>query len=312
MPVHPQAQAVLDGMAAAGLTAGLDAFENMTAPQARAMMEQMIVPGPKEEVHEVRDITIPGPLGDIPARLYKPSAATDLPVLVWYHGGGWVIGSVEGSDATARALANKSGCAVVSVEYRMAPEVKFPGPFEDCFAATAWVAANGAELGVDGSKLAVGGDSAGGNLAAAVAIAAAERGGPKIGFQLLVYPVTDHNYNTPSYASNANGYLLTIGSMKWFWNHYLNSPEDGKNPLASPLRKDDLSGQPPALVITAEFDPLCSEGEAYAERLRAAGVAVESKRYDGMIHGFFGMAAVMESGAEAVAQASTSLKNAFA
>lgn len=312
MPVHPQAQAVLDGMAAAGLTAGLDAFENMSAPEARAMMEQMIVPGPKEEVHEVRDISIPGPVGDIPARLYKPSAANNLPVLVWFHGGGWVIGSVEGSDATTRKLANDSGCAVVSVDYHMAPEYKFPAPFEDCYTATKWVADNAASLGVDGSKIAVGGDSAGGNLAAAVSIAAAQRGGPKISYQVLIYPVTDHSYDTPSYSSNANGYLLTIGSMKWFWNHYLNSEADGKNPLASPLQQPDLSGQPPALVVTAEFDPLCSEGEAYAERLRAAGVPVEAKRYDGMIHGFFGMFAAMDGGAEAVAQAANGLKKAFA
>ena len=312
LALHPQAQAILDGMAAAGLSKGLDAFDGMTAPQAREMMDKMRVVLPEEPVHEVRDITIPGPLGDTPARLYKPSAATNLPVLVWYHGGGWVIGSVEGSDPTARSLANQSGCAVVSVDYHMAPEYKFPGPVEDCYAAAKWVAEHAAELGVDGSKLAVGGDSAGGNLAAAVAIMAAERGGPKIGYQLLVYPVTDYNFETPTYATNANGYLLTIGSMKWFWNHYLNDPSDGLNHYASPLRAKDLSGQPPALVITAEYDPLCSEGEAYAARLRAAGVPVTQQRYDGMIHGFFGMAAAMDDAKAAVAQASECLKSAFA
>lgn len=299
-------------MAAFGLTSGLDAFDKMSAVEAREVMGKMRVPLEPEPTHEVRDIAIPGPLGDIPARLYRPSAATDLPVLVWYHGGGWVIGDLDGSDPTCRAIANAAGVAVVSVDYRMAPEYKFPAPFEDCYAAAKWISKHGAEIGVDGSKLAVGGDSAGGNLAASVAIAALERGGPKITKQLLIYPVTDYNFGTASYASNANGYLLTIGSMRWFWNHYLNTPLEGFNHLASPLQKANLSGLPPALVITAEFDPLCSEGEAYAARLQAAGVEVEAKRYDGMIHGFFGMAAAMDDAKAAVAQAVASLKSSFA
>jgi acetyl esterase len=312
MALHPQAQAVLDGMAAFGLTSGLDAFDKMSAVEAREMMAKMRVPMDAEPIHEVRDLNIPGPLGDIPARLYRASAATDVPVLVWYHGGGWVIGDLDGSDPTCRAISNKTGCAVVSVDYRMAPEYKFPAPLEDCYAATKWVSKHGADLGCDGSRLAVGGDSAGGNLAAAVSIAAAERGGPKISYQLLVYPVTDYNFGTVSYSSNANGYLLTMGSMKWFWNHYLNNPLEGLNHLASPLQKANLAGQPPAMVLTAEFDPLCSEGEAYAARLKAAGVPVEQKRYDGMIHGFFGMAAAMDDAKAAVDQASAALKKAFA
>lgn len=311
MALHPQAATVLAAMSGAGLTAGLDAFNGMTAQQARAMMDQMRVPMPIEPVHEVRDITIPGPVGDIPARLYRPSAANNLPVLLWFHGGGWVIGSVEGSDPTTRSLANLTGCAVVSVDYHMAPEYKFPIPVEDCYAATAWVTQHAAELGVDGTKVAVGGDSAGGNLAAVVAIMAKERGGPKISHQCLVYPVADYNFGTESYTNNANGYLLTVGSMKWFWNHYLNNPMEGLNHHASPLQTADLSGLPPALVITAEYDPLCSEGEALATRLAAAGVPVERKRYDGMIHGFFGMAASMDDAKAAVDQASEALKRAL-
>ncbi len=311
MALHPQAATVLAAMSGAGLTSGLDAFNGMTAQQARAMMDQMRVPMPIEPVHEVRDITIPGPVGDIPARLYKPSAANNLPVLLWFHGGGWVIGSVEGSDPTARSLANQSGCAVVSVDYHMAPEYKFPAPVEDCYAATTWVVKHAADLGVDGSKIAVGGDSAGGNLAAVVAIMAKERGGPKISHQCLVYPVADYNFGTESYTNNANGYLLTVGSMKWFWNHYLNNPLEGLNHHASPLQTADLAGLPPALVITAEYDPLCSEGEALATRLAAAGVPVERKRYDGMIHGFFGMAASMDDAKAAVSQASEALKRAL-
>jgi acetyl esterase len=303
---------MLDTMAAAGLGKGLDAFEEMTAQQARAMMEQMRVPVQEEPVHEVRDVSIPGPLGPIPARLYRPSAANNLPVLLWFHGGGWVIGSVDGSDPTARSLANQSGCAVVSVEYHMAPEAKFPGSVEDCYAATKWVTDNSASLGINPAKVAVGGDSAGGNLAAAVAIMARERGGPAIGFQLLVYPVTDHNFDTPSYAANGNGYLLTIGSMRWFWNHYLNDASEGHNHHASVIRTASLAGLPPALVITAEFDPLMSEGEAYGERLKQAGVPVTCTRYDGMIHGFFGMAAALEDAQKAVAQASAALKSALA
>ncbi|OAI39654.1 lipase [bacterium SCGC AG-212-C10] len=309
MAVHPQAQTVLDTMAAAGIS--LDAFDNMTAPQAREMMAAMRVPLEPEPVAKVENRTVPGAAGEIPVRIYTPEG-TNLPALVWFHGGGWVIGDLDGADPTCRSLANKVGCVVVSVDYHMAPEFKFPVPAEDCYTVTKWVADNAASLGVDASRIAVGGDSAGGNLAAVVSIMAKERGGPGIAFQLLVYPVTDYNFETSSYVSNANGYMLTIGSMRWFWGHYLNDASEGGHRHASPLQAPDLTGLPPALVITAEYDPLMSEGEAYAAKLKEAGVKVTQTRYDGMIHGFFGMAAAMDSAKEAVAQAASELKAAFA
>lgn len=312
MPLHPQAQAVLDTFGGLGLPNGLDAFLTMSAQDARAMMEQFRVPLEPEPVATVFDRTIPGPNGDIPVRVYNPGGGDALPALLWFHGGGWVIGSVEGSDPTARALANQSGAVVISVDYHLAPEYKFPAPAEDCYAATRYVAEHPGEFGIDPARIAVGGDSAGGNLAAVVAIMARERGGPRIAFQALVYPVTDYNLDSESYRANANGYLLTVGSMRWFWDHYLNHPDEGKNHHASPLRTPSLAGLPPAIVITAEYDPLCSEGEAYAARLREAGVPTEHRRYEGQIHGFFGMAATMDDAKAAVTQVSSALKAALA
>jgi acetyl esterase len=233
-------------------------------------------------------------------------------VLVYFHGGGWVIGDIDTHDNTCRELTNAAGCVVVSVDYRLAPEHKFPAPLEDCYAATAWVAEHAANLGADPARLAVGGDSAGGNLAAAVCLLARERGRRTIVHQLLIYPVTDHDYFTASYRDNAEGYLLTREAMEWFWNHYLRTPADGKDPLASPLRSNNLSGLPPATVITAEFDPLRDEGEAYGHRLRGAGVEATVTRYDGMIHGFFGLGAVLAQGKKAMEEAAERLRLRFA
>ena len=247
----------------------------------------------------------------IPVRIYTPAGSGPFPVLAWYHGGGWVIGNLETADGTARHLAAGAGCVVVSVDYRLAPEVKFPLPFDDCYAVTEWIAQNAASINVDPARLAVGGDSAGGNLAAAVSLKARDQGGLDVAFQLLVYPVTAVNFETGSYQQNGNGYLLTMDGMKWYWKHYLSSEADASNPYAAPMAAKDLSGLPPALVITAEFDPLRDEGEAYAQRLQAAGVATTATRYDGMIHGFFGMSAVMDQGKKAISEASSALKAAF-
>jgi acetyl esterase len=277
----------------------------------RAMDARRASMPPGEPVASVEDRVIPGPGGDIPVRIYTPEGTAPFPVVVYFHGGGWVIGSVEGSDATARALTNRSGCQVVSVEYRLAPENKFPAAIDESFAATEWVAANASSFGGDPARIAVAGDSAGGNLAAAVCLLAKERGGPKISFQLLVYPVTDFNLETRTYAANADGYLLTRTSMEWFWAQYLNDPEEAKNPIAAPLQAPDLSGLPPALVITAEFDPLCDEGEAYALRLSEAGVPTVFRRFDGMIHGFFGMFLAVDKGKEAIQLAGDALKAAL-
>jgi acetyl esterase len=303
MPLDPQARQVLDMMAAMGmgdLTAG-------TPVEVRARMENF--PRPEgEPIARVEDRQVPGPGGNIPVRVYWPEGPSPKPALVWYHGGGWVLGNLDGSDATARSLANASGCVVISVDYRLAPEARFPAAADDCFAATQWVASNASALGIDARRIAVGGDSAGGNLAAVVAQQAKAKGGPAIGFQLLVYPVTDYGFGTASYRDNAEGYLLSKASMEWFWGYYLNSPADGESPAASPMRAKDLSGLPRAHVITAEFDPLRDEGEAYAAKLKAAGVPVTCTRYDGMIHGFFGMTAAMDQAKDAMAEAAAALR----
>lgn len=292
MPVNPQAQVVLDMMAATG-------FKLVGDPVAvREMLA--LTPRPQgEPVASVEDRAITANGAQIPLRIYRPEGGPAVtPALVWFHGGGWVIGSLDGSDFGCRIMANASGCTVISVDYRLAPEYKFPTAVDDCLAVTKWVAENGPELGVDGARIAVGGDSAGGNLAAVVSQLARDGGGPAIAFQALVYPVTNYDFSTASYRDNAEGYLLERDSMEWFWGHYLRSEADGASTKASPLRHTNLAGLPPAIVLTAEFDPLRDEGEAYAERMRAAGVPVEARRYDGQIHGFFANPAI-DDGSEA-------------
>ncbi len=292
MPVNPQAQVVLDMMAATG-------FKLVGDPVAvREMLA--LTPRPQgEPVASVEDRAITANGAQIPVRIYRPESGPAVkPALVWFHGGGWVIGSLDGSDFGCRIMANASGCTVISVDYRLAPEYKFPTAVDDCLAVTKWVAENGPELGVDGARIAVGGDSAGGNLAAVVSQLARDGGGPAIAFQALVYPVTNYDFSTASYRDNAEGYLLERDSMEWFWGHYLRSEADGASTKASPLRHTNLAGLPPAIVLTAEFDPLRDEGEAYAKRMRAAGVPVEARRYDGQIHGFFANPAI-DDGSEA-------------
>jgi acetyl esterase len=263
-------------------------------------------------VANVENRTVPSSAGDIPVRIYWPTDQSPLPVLVWYHGGGWVLGTLDASDHTCRELANSAGCIVVSVDYRLAPEAKFPAGPDDCEAAYYWALDNAASLGGDPNRVAVGGDSAGGNLAAAVSIRARERGRPVPVFQLLVYPVTDHDFERASYVDNAEGYMLTRQSMRWFWDQYMNTPEEMDHPHASVFRASDLSGLPPALVITAEFDPLRDEGEAFGERLREAQVPVTITRYDGMIHGFYGMFWMVDGGKRAMAESTEALSRAFA
>jgi acetyl esterase len=309
MPLDPQARALLDQME----EAGMPALNEMSPAEAREMAAAFIeLAGPGQDVASVEDRSIPGPHGDIPVRIYRPSEEGTLPVLVYFHGGGWVIGDVDTLDTTCRALANESGAAVVSVDYRLAPEHPYPVPFDECLAATAWVSENADELGVDAGALAVGGDSAGGNLAAAVALAARDQGGPGIAFQALVYPVTDHAYDTDSYQANGEGYLLTADMMRWFWDHYLSGGAADDHQSVSPLRAEDLSGVAPAFVVTAEFDPLRDEGEAYAARLADAGVDVTAKRYDGQIHAFFQMPATFDRAAEAISDVSEAMRKAFA
>jgi acetyl esterase len=237
-----------------------------------------------------------------------PQGEKPLPVVVYFHGGGWVIGSIETHDAPCRELANRSGAIVVSVEYRMAPEHPFPAAPEDCYAATAWVADHAAEFGGDPARLAVAGDSAGGNLAAVVALMTRERNGPPLRFQLLIYPAVDARMGYASIDENSTGYFLTKADMHWFYGHYGADPSDWR---ASPLLAPDHSGLPPALVLTAEYDPLRDEGEAYARKLQEAGVPVTLRRYDGQIHGFTIMTAAVDRACEAVNQAAADLRQAL-
>ncbi len=305
MPVDPQARALAEQ-----LGAGFDIAKTDIA-EIRRTLDETARLGPRPEVAVVKELEVPGPAGPIPVRVYRPSQQADLPVLVYLHGGGWTICSIETHDPTCRELANAAGCVVVSVGYRLAPEHRFPAAPEDCYAALGWVAGHAASLGGDAARLALGGDSAGGNLTAAVSLMARDRGGPRLVHQLLVYPVTDHGFDTDSYRENAEGYLLTREMMQGFWRHYLGREGDGRHPHASPLRAPDLAGLPPAHVITAEYDPLRDEGEAYARRLAAAGVPVVQRRYDGMIHGFFGFTGLIDRAREAVADAARELRRGF-
>ncbi len=270
---------------------------------AKRLLVWLRWPDQPENVAKIEDRSVPG---GPRVRVYTPAGPCPKPALVYFHGGGWVLGAPETIDVPCRRLANASGCVVVSVDYRLAPEHHFPTPLDDCYTATRYVAEHAAELGVDSRRIAVGGDSAGGNLAAAVTLLARDRGGPALAFQLLIYPVTNHAFDTPSYQAFGRDFGLSEAAMRWFWTQYLARPEDGDNPLASPL-KADLRGLPPALVITAEFDPLRDEGEAYAARLRAAGVHVQARRYDGQLHGFFQMGGVMDKGNKAIDDSAAAL-----
>ncbi len=309
MALDPQVKTVLDQMA----SLNGPPIQELGVTEARALLESLAaIGGPPAEVASVEDRTFSGPAGDVPVRIYRPTDdAGPQPVLVWFHGGGWVLGSIEGSDLTCRNLAAQSGVVIVSVGYRLAPEHPYPSGLDDCYAAMVWVTATAGDLGVDPDRVAVGGDSAGGNLAAVVALAARDRGGPAVRFQLLVYPVTDALMSHPSVRDNGQGYMLTDDSMKWFIELYLGERGDPKDPLVSPVYADDLSGLPPALVITAEYDPLRDEGEAYGTRLQQDRVAAKVSRYDGMIHGFFSMGAIVDAARRATAEAADALRGAL-
>ena len=310
MPLHPQAQAFLET---------IDALQRPSIPEltvetARQGLKGLLPPS-DEAVAAIDDFEIPGGDGQpVRARAYTPrdARAGPLPLVIFLHGGGWVAGGLDSHDATCRALANASACKVVALDYRLAPEHKFPAGLDDCYAALDWLAAHAGELDIDARRIAIAGESAGGNLAAAVTLMARDRGGPALAFQLLVYPVTHHAFDTPSYAAWGNGHLLTEEGMRWNWNHYLATPADGLDPLASPLLAPDLRGLPPALVIVAECDPLRDESEAYAKRLADAGVPVECRRYDGMLHAFFTLGQVFDDGKAAVAYAGSVLRRALA
>jgi acetyl esterase len=266
--------------------------------------------GEPEPVHEVVNLTIPGPGGELPLRLYRPASGRPLPALLYFFGGGWVLGTIDTADGVSRSLANSSGALVAVVGYRLAPEHPFPAAIDDCYATVRWVAEHAAEIGADPARLAVGGDSAGGNLAAAVALRA-RADGPALAGQILVYPNTDQLADDESMRAADDPFLFNRHSVAWYRQHYLADPADAANPLASPLRAKNLAGLPPALVITAEYDPLRDQGEAYARRLAEAGVPVELSRYPGMAHGFFTMAGAVAASRAALGQVAAQLRAWF-
>jgi acetyl esterase len=271
-------------------------------------------PPPAVPVHHVEDRRIPGPAGPLAVRIYRPRPGPALPGLVFYHGGGWVIGSLDGYDGICRHLAREADCVVVSVDYRLAPEHRFPAAPDDALAAARWVGAHAAELGVDAGRLAVAGDSAGGNLAAVTAMRLRDDGGlPRLAGQMLIYPALRHHTPpTRSMIENASGYLLTRKTMQWFAGHYLpDDPAARTDPHYAVGLVADLRDLPPTLVITAEYDPLRDEGEEFAIRLREAGVAADSWRYDGMIHGFYGMGGI-DKGLDALRRSAAWLKRTLA
>jgi acetyl esterase len=309
MPLDPQAQKLMDALNALNLKP----VEESTVEEAReSIRSRTAALGPFEDVAAVTDLRLPVKNGEITVRVYAPAGKGPLPALVFYHGGGWVIGDLYTHDGICRSITNAANCIVASVDYRMAPEQKYPAAVEDSYAGFAWVLANAGKLGIDARRVAVGGDSAGGNLAAAVSLMARDRGTPLPVQQTLIYPVTNYSFDTPSYHENATGFLLTLSGMRWFWNHYLARDAQGKEPYASPLLAQSLAGLPPALVITAGCDPLRDEGEAYAARLRDAGVPVTLTRYEGMFHGFIRMTRLLDKAKAALGEIAGSLKRAFA
>jgi acetyl esterase len=291
MPLDPQVEALLQEMR----EMGAKPFEELSVHEARiAARSFQELQGPPEEIASVEYRFIPGPTADLPVRIYTPEGDGPFPALVYYHGSGWVVLNIEICDATMRALANSTGCVVVSVNYQKAPEHPFPIPFEDAWASLLWTVENADELDIDIGRIGLLGDSAGGNLAAAVALRARDEHGPKLAFQGLIYPVTDHGWDTESYHENAEGYLLQRASMEWFWNHYVPDESLAGDWRVSPLRAADHSGLPPTFIATAEFDPLRDDGRQYHAKLHEAGVPVTYVEYDGMIHGFYWMQGVTD------------------
>jgi acetyl esterase len=309
-PLHPQLQALL----AERLAAGVRPVHELTVAEARAadLKEARAHASRREPVARVTDHEVPGPGGSISVRVYAADASRTLPVLVYFFGGGWVFGSIEASDGFCRRLANAARCAVAAVAYRRAPEHRFPAAVEDCWGATAAIAERASGWGLDDRRLAVGGGSAGANLAAVVARVAHDRRGPPLVHQMLLYPVTDRLADTPSKRGNVDLGFFNVADLEWAWSHYLADPAEGADPLASPLRAEDLSGLPDALVITAEHDPVRDEAEAYATRLEVAGVPVRRTRYAGMVHGFAGMVGRLDAAGEAIDEAAAALRERFA
>jgi acetyl esterase/lipase len=304
MPLHPQARAMLDQMEESGLPQ-LNELPPVEARAQAKLMTELVGAGP--EVARVSECSIPTSGGEIPARRYIPADAAG--VILWIHGGGWVICDLDTHDAMCRLLANESGCEVVAIEYRLAPEHPFPAPLEDCWDALRWVAEQAGE-----QPVIIAGDSAGGNLAAVCALRARDRGGPDLALQVLVYPATSGDLTTQSCAKYGSGRdtFLTVADMEWFWTHYVGDAADDSSAEFRPLRAQDHSGLPPSVVVTAEYDPLRDDGFAYAEALRAAGVPVTHHHYDDVVHAFFSLVNLLDRGNEAVAQVAADIRAAVA
>ena len=293
-------------------SSGAPPIEQLPLAEARAVRSEMLeAGGPEEPVAEVQNRSVPGPGGPIAVRVYRPTKNQTLPALVFFHGGGFVICNLETHDRLCRRIANASGCAVISVDYRLAPEHKYPAAVDDAYAATRYIAEHAAEFGVDSNRIAVGGDSAGGNLATVVSLLSRDRAGPRLKFQLLIYPVVDFYDESPSMQQFSKDHFLTREGMDWFTQNYLPSHEAGLEPSASPMNAKDFRGLPPTMIITAECDPLRDQGEAYARKLQVAGVPVEWKRYEGMIHPFFQFGGILDTAKVAMKDAASALRGAL-
>lgn len=310
MAVHPQCQAVLD--ASAKVPTPFDTDDPVEA-RARYDAGTAVFATPSPALAKVTNGDLPGPNGAVPFRLYRPNGGEGrpLPLVAFFHGGGWIFGGLDSHDHVCREIANQAGAITVAVDYRLAPEHKFPAAFDDCLDATRWLRANASDLGGDPERLAVAGDSAGGNLAAAVCLALRDSGDPSPVFQYLIYPAIDLACEAASHERLGEGFLLTKDGIEHCVDSYLNCEGETEDPRASPLKAETLAGLPPALVQTAAFDPLSDEGQAYAERLLADGVSATHTRYDGMIHGFVRMGAVVDAATVAIAEGAGALRRAF-
>jgi acetyl esterase len=306
--LDPQVKTMLDQVN--GL--GAPPMHTLPVHEARAFASGLAAMGLQaEEVAKVEDLSIPSPAGQLAVRIYGPGGRAPWPAVVYLHGSGWIYGDLEMSDALCRRLARVSGCVVVAPDYRLAPEHPYPAALDDVAATLDWVAAEASALGVDAGRVGIGGESAGANLAAAAALRARDLGGPPLAFQLLICPVLDARLDTASMAEFADGYLLTRDTMAWLWGLYLADAAQGEEPYASPARAEDLTGLPPALIVTAGYDPLRDEAEAYGARLEQAGVRAEIRRYGGMVHGFFTFAGVIEAATPAIDETARTMGTAL-
>lgn len=308
MPLDPQIEKII----AEDKQLGLAPYHRLSPSQARKRMLALSPPAdPQRSAKQVADLKIPGPEGKTAIRLYYPEGDSPFPVVLYFHGGGWVMGGLDTHHAVCHALSHASGCLVASVDYRLAPEHKYPAAVEDAYASTCWVAEHADSIRADPTRIAVMGESAGATLAAVAAMMIRDRGGPPLRLQVLVYPVTSRDLNTASHIRYAEGFMLTGEMMQWFWDQYLGDESEADHPYVSPLRAENLAQLPPALVLTAQYDPLCDEGEAYALRLMAAGTKVAYRCYEGMIHGFFRMTARIDGAQKALQEAADTIRSAF-